>query len=62
MSDTKFYNPIDSVVKNANVKEYNELYKKSITQREQFWAEQAENLEWYKKWDKVLDTSNKPFY
>ncbi len=56
------YHPIDSIVENANVKEYDELYKRSIEDREGFWAEQAENLEWYKKWDKVLDDSNKPFY
>src|SRR5690242_2384156 len=28
---------------------------------EQFWSEQAENLLWFKKWDKILD-SNPPFY
>lgn len=56
------YHPIDSVVENATVKEYNEMYKRSIEDREGFWAEQAETLEWYKKWDTVLDDSNKPFY
>lgn len=56
------YPPSDSVKQNANVKEYDELYKKSITQREQFWAERAETLNWYKKWDKVLDDSGKPFF
>ncbi len=56
-----FY-PIDSIVENANVKEYDKLYKRSIKDREGFWAEQAETLDWYKKWDKVLDESKKPFY
>ncbi|NAL78033.1 acetate--CoA ligase [Nitrososphaera sp. AFS] len=28
---------------------------------EQFWSEQAENILWFKKWDKILD-SNPPFY
>ncbi|RYX99702.1 acetate--CoA ligase, partial [bacterium] len=37
-------------------------YKFSIENREQFWAQEAESLEWYQKWDKVLDDSNKPFY
>ena len=32
------------------------------TQPEQFWAQQAEALSWYKRWDKVLDGSNKPIY
>ncbi len=34
----------------------------SIEHREEFWSEQAEKLHWFKKWDKVLDDSNPPFY
>ncbi len=56
------YYPSEEVVKQANVPDYDALYQKSIEDREGFWAEQAEQLEWYKKWDKVLDDSNKPFY
>jgi acetyl-CoA synthetase len=56
------YKPSEEIIKNANVKEYEEKYKFSIEHREKFWEEQAENLEWYKKWDTVLDDSNKPFY
>jgi acetyl-CoA synthetase len=63
MSNSKFYNPSESIIKNANIKEYDELYKMSITEREKFWGNQAEEtLEWHKKWDKVLDSSNKPFF
>ncbi len=29
---------------------------------EGFWAEAAEALDWEKKWDRVLDSSNAPFY
>ena len=29
--------------------------------REAFWAEQAERLDWDKKWDRVLDWDNPPF-
>lgn len=29
---------------------------------EAFWAETAEQVHWYKKWDRVLDDSQKPFY
>ena len=57
-----FYHPTDSIVNNANVKEYDELYRYSIENREQFWAEQASSLDWYKTWDTVLDDSNPPFY
>lgn len=60
--NNKFYFPSDDVVKNANVQEYENLYKHSIENREQFWEDQANTLEWYQKWNKVLDDSNKPFY
>ncbi|MFH1736750.1 MAG: acetate--CoA ligase, partial [Actinomycetota bacterium] len=33
--------------------EYEKLYKKSIEDPNGFWAEQAEALDWYKKWDAV---------
>jgi acetyl-CoA synthetase len=64
MSETKqqVYYPSEDVIKQANVQEYSERYQQSITDREGFWAEQAELLEWYKPWDKVLDESQKPFY
>ncbi len=41
---------------------YTEAYKQSIHDPETFWGEVAKECHWYKKWDKVLDDSNKPFY
>ncbi|MCW8814511.1 MAG: propionyl-CoA synthetase [Chlorobium sp.] len=41
---------------------YNDVYRESIEHPEQFWADAAEKLHWYRKWDKVLDDSNPPFY
>ncbi len=43
------------------LEEYKESYQKSIQQPEAFWAEIAENFQWRKKWDKVLEWDfNKP--
>ena len=56
------FHPEASVVKRARLKDYDKLYQESITEREGFWAREAEELSWYQKWDKVLDDSNKPFY
>ena len=39
--------------------EYEKMYKESIENPESFWAEQAERLDWFKKWDKVMDYSFK---
>ena len=41
---------------------YDQVYARSINDPVSFWAEAAEEIHWYKKWDKVLDESNKPFY
>ncbi len=41
---------------------YDEAYERSINNPEEFWGAIAEDCFWYKKWDKVLDDSNKPFY
>ncbi|HEX9022025.1 MAG TPA: acetate--CoA ligase, partial [Nitrospirota bacterium] len=39
-----------------SMKEYEQLYRRSVDDPEKFWAEMAEkNLTWYKKWDKVLE-------
>ncbi len=38
--------------------EYEELYRRSVEDPEGFWAEKAEEfVDWYQKWDKVLDYS-----
>ncbi len=41
---------------------YDESYRRSIEDPEGFWGEVAEDVRWIKKWDKVLDDTNKPFY
>ncbi len=61
-NDSEFFYPSEEVKSQANVKDYDSLYKRSIEDREGFWAERAEDLEWFQKWDKVLDDSKKPFY
>ncbi len=41
---------------------YDEAFDRSINDPNSFWGEVAEDVHWYKKWDKVLDDSNPPFY
>lgn len=43
------------------LREYDEVFKKSIEEPEEFWAELAEEINWYKPFTKVLDNSNQPF-
>ena len=35
--------------------EYKKLYKQSVDDPDKFWGEQANLLDWYKKWDKVSE-------
>jgi acetyl-CoA synthetase len=37
-------------------------WEKSIKNPQEFWAEKAKAIDWYKPFDKVLDDSNAPFY
>jgi propionyl-CoA synthetase len=46
----------------ARMSKYQEVFNRSIQDPAGFWGEAAEAISWYKKWDKVLDDSNAPFY
>src|SRR5580700_6347852 len=41
---------------------YAETYRRSLDRPEEFWAEAAEAIDWERRWDRVLDDSNPPFY
>lgn len=41
---------------------FDEIYKQSLSDPEGFWSNVADNIFWYKKWDKVLDDSDAPYY
>ncbi len=65
LEESRKFPPSDEFKKAAHIKsmeEYEKLYKKSIEDPEGFWSSAAEELVWYKKWDKVLDDSEAPFY
>ena len=55
--ENRKFPPSKEFTKNAYIKsmaEYKKIYKRSIDDMEGFWAEQAAQIDWYKKWDKVL--------
>ena len=56
------YYPSEEVVAQAVLKDWDTLAERARKDLQGFWADEASELEWYKKWDKVLDDSNKPFY
>jgi acetyl-CoA synthetase len=63
--ENRKFAPIADFSKNAHIGSmdaYRAMYEKSIHEPEAFWAEAAEDLHWFKKWDTVLDASQAPFY
>jgi acetyl-CoA synthetase len=56
------YYPSEEVVKAAHIQEYESMYQRSLEDPQGFWGEMAEDLEWYRKWDRVLDDSDAPFF
>ena len=38
-----------------SLEEYERLYRESVEQPEKFWGRIANELHWFKKWDKVLE-------
>jgi len=60
--ESEIFHPSQEIVSSANIQDYESVYQRSIANPQDFWAERAEELEWFEKWDQVLDNSNPPFY
>ena len=58
MDEKRVFEPSEEIKKKAYIKsmdEYKKLYKQSVDDPDKFWGEQANLLDWYKKWDKVSE-------
>ncbi|MFZ4611716.1 MAG: acetyl-coenzyme A synthetase N-terminal domain-containing protein, partial [Gemmataceae bacterium] len=58
LKETRKFTPPESFAAKAHIgtmSDYEKTWQRSIEEPESFWAEQAESLHWFKKWDKVLD-------
>lgn len=63
LNESRLFPPPASFSANAHIKsfeEYERLYAEAEADPEAFWAKQAEELHWFKKWDRVLEW-NEPF-
>src|SRR5512138_3492235 len=40
---------------------YDDVYARARANRDEFWAEAAEQIHWQKRWSRVLDDSRGPF-
>jgi acetyl-CoA synthetase len=71
LTENRVFAPSQELVEKTNIyaymqskgfSDYESFYQWSLANREEFWADQAEKLHWFQKWDKVLDASGKPFF
>jgi acetyl-CoA synthetase len=61
MEGEVFY-PSAEVIAQANLKDWDALSDFARKDIRLFWSKEAEELEWFRKWDQVLDESHKPFF
>ena len=57
MAEKRVFKPPKELTDQAFIKsleEYKKIHKRSVEDPQKFWAEMAEQLDWYKKWEKVL--------
>ena len=45
----------------SSMDQYERMYKDALADPDKFWAERASELDWFKKWDQILEWSNPPF-
>lgn len=64
LQEERVFRPLPQMVIEANInpQEYSEVMKKTRENYLEYWEEAAKELDWFKKWDKVLDDSQAPFY
>ena len=63
LQESRMFPPPKGFAEAARIKsfdEYERLYAEAAADPEAFWAKQAEDLHWFKKWDTVLEW-NEPF-
>lgn len=61
LKEERVFIPSKEFSRNAYIKsldEYKQIYGYSIKNPEKFWADKAEQLDWFKKWDTVLRNDN----
>lgn len=57
LKEKRVFYPSDEFCRKSHIKsvgEYSKIYKKSIENPEGFWAENALQLKWFKKWEVIL--------
>ena len=54
--------PSKEIIESAHIKDWDKLNKEAHKDYAKFWADRADELHWFKKWNRVIDDTKKPFY
>ncbi len=61
LKETRVFNPSPEFMKTGyvtNMEQYKKMHKDSIENPEKFWGKAAETLDWFRKWDKVWESTD----
>lgn len=61
LQEKRIFEPNEEIIQHAYVKDWEKEIEKG-KDLEKYWAEKAEQFEWFQKWDQILDESQKPFF
>lgn len=71
LNEQRVYSPTPQEVENANITaymqvkgftDYNEFYRWSLDNREEFWSDMAKQLHWFEPWQTTFQWTQKPFF
>jgi len=64
LAEGRVFRPLPQLVADANLNpdDYEDAVKQGRSDPEGFWGKAAQELHWFKQWDKVLDRSDAPFF
>ena len=65
LEETRTFDPPDAFRDAAQIKSmeaYQKLYDHSIEDPDSFWSSIANELHWFRKWDRVVNKENAPFF
>ncbi len=65
LDESRRFKPSDDFSNNSHIgsfQEYEKKHRESIENPELFWGKAADELHWFKKWDRVFNGDNAPFF
>ncbi|HYK85351.1 MAG TPA: acetyl-coenzyme A synthetase N-terminal domain-containing protein, partial [Ktedonobacteraceae bacterium] len=69
--EERIFTPSEDTVRNANITAYmkskgfdtyEDFYKWSLANRNEFWEDMAKELHWYEPWQTTFEWTEKPFF